>query len=248
MKLALAAHAKLNLELRVLDRLPDGRHAVRTVLQAISAHDLLSAEPAPQTELVGGLPNDLVLAAARALERRAGRPLPARFVLHKRLPAGAGLGGGSSDAAAALRLLARLYEIRLDLYPVAQELGADVAFFLRGGSQLGTGRGDLLSPLPASAGCYVLAWPGYEVSTAAVYHAFDELGGDGANQLQRAAEGVEPRLVEFARRLGTGWHMTGSGSAYFLPLASPERASHELERVAAIAPWRTLAWPVGGWD
>src|SRR2546423_12681590 len=96
--LALPAHAKLNLELAVLGVRPDGYHELRTRFQAISLHDLLLVEPAAATSLEGGSGHDdLVLRAQRALERAAGRPLPARFRLWKRIPAGAGLAGGSAD-------------------------------------------------------------------------------------------------------------------------------------------------------
>src|SRR5258708_30712483 len=99
--LALPAHAKLNLTLQVLGVQADGYHRVRTHLQAISLHDLLLVSSAGTTSLEGGFPDDLVLRAASALERAAGRPLPARFQLVKRIPAGGGLAGGSSNAPAA---------------------------------------------------------------------------------------------------------------------------------------------------
>jgi 4-diphosphocytidyl-2-C-methyl-D-erythritol kinase len=117
LKLALPARAKLNLELEVLGRNADGFHDLRTTFQAIELHDTLEIEAAPATGLeVTGLQlkeagENSVLKAQRALERAAGRELPARMQLHKRIPPGSGLGGASSDAAAALRGLTAIYAL-----------------------------------------------------------------------------------------------------------------------------------------
>jgi 4-diphosphocytidyl-2-C-methyl-D-erythritol kinase len=243
--LALPAHAKLNLDLAVTGRRSDGYHELRTRFQAISLHDLLLIEPADETSLVGGLSDDLVLRAQRALERAAGRPLPARFRLVKRIPAGAGLAGGSADAAAALRGLARLHGLDLDLRPIAGELGADVPFLLHGGAATATGTGETLMPEPIDTGWYALAWPGYPLSTAAVFARWDEVGGDGENELTRAALSVEPKLAEFAGMLGDGWRMTGSGSAFFRPCPTREEAE---AAAAGRDCWTAVAAPVGAWD
>jgi 4-diphosphocytidyl-2-C-methyl-D-erythritol kinase len=241
--LAVAAHAKLNLNLEVHGRRADGFHELSTVFQAVSLHDLLMVEPAESTDLNGGLPDDLVLRAQRALEAAAGRSLPARFRLVKRIPAGAGLAGGSSDAAATLRALSALYGLNVDLEPLAAELGADVPFFLRGGTALGTGKGENLTALPPPAGCYAIAWPGFSLSTASVFQAWDEVGGEGENQLLRAAIAVEPRLAEFARTLG-GWQMTGTGTSFFKPC--PDRRQAE-EAVSGLRCWTAVATPVPPW-
>jgi 4-diphosphocytidyl-2-C-methyl-D-erythritol kinase len=243
--LALAAHAKLNLNLEVLGARPDGSHEVRTLYQAITLHDLLIAERAEETSLEGGWGEaDLVLKAQRTLAAAAGRPLPARMRLEKRIPAGAGLGGGSSNAAVALRALSRLYGIALDLEPVAAAVGADVPFFLRGGAAYGTGRGERLSAAPIACGWYTIAWPDLSVSTAAVYARWDDVGGAGPNHLARAAYAVEPRLEAFAERLGPGWTLTGSGSAFFR--ASPTRHEAEIAR-RGLDCWTAVARPVGAW-
>jgi 4-diphosphocytidyl-2-C-methyl-D-erythritol kinase len=243
-QLAVPAYAKLNLSLEVLGVLPDGYHDIRSTFQAISLHDLLLAEPAGETSLEGGFPDDLVLRAAAALERAVGRSLPARFRLVKRIPAGAGLGGGSSDAVAALRALSRLYELDVDLAPVAETLGADVPFFLRGGACEAAGRGERLRPLPLAAGWFALAWPGFEVPTGAVYRAWDRVGGDGYNHLLRAAMTVEPRLAAFAETLGPCWRVTGSGAGFFRHCRT--RAEAEAP-VAGLDCWTAVARPVGEW-
>jgi 4-diphosphocytidyl-2-C-methyl-D-erythritol kinase len=242
--LALPAHAKLNLDLAVLGLRPDGYHELRTRFQAISLHDLLLIEPAAVTSLEGGFPDDLVLRAQHVLERAAGRPLPARFRLVKRIPAGAGQGGGSTDAAAALRGLARLHRVDLDLASLAAELGADVPFLISGGAVVACGRGELLTPAATDAGWYAIAWPGFSISTPAVFRRWDEVGGGGVNQLTRAAFDVEPKLAEFASMLGEGWRMTGSGSAFFRPAAT--RAGAEAA-AAQLDCWTAVARPVGAW-
>lgn len=248
--LDLRAHAKLNLQLRVTGTRADGSHEVDTVLQSISLHDAVQLEVAERTslELIAGEaptgPDNLVLKAVAALERASGRTLPVRVRLLKRIPAGAGLAGGSSDAAVTLRAVSLLYGLDLDLLPLAAELGADVPFFLQGGTARGRGRGDVLTPMAANSGAYALAWPGFAVSTAAVYRAWDEVGGEDPNHLERAACKVEPRLAGFRQSLGPGWQLTGSGSAYFkVCISHPEAA-------AAIAPlscWTSVAAPVGPW-
>lgn len=195
----------------------------------------------------GGAPpgeDNLVLRAARALESAAGRSLPARLRLWKRIPAGAGLGGGSSDAAAALRALSVLHRLELDLRPVARGLGADVAFFLEGGAADARGAGDELTPALGAESWYALAWPGYGVATSDVYSAFDRTGGEGRNHLERAALAVEPRLATFRDSLGEGWQMTGSGSAFFRPAAGEREARAHIEGRGG---WTAVARSVGRW-
>ncbi|MSQ33157.1 MAG: 4-(cytidine 5'-diphospho)-2-C-methyl-D-erythritol kinase [Dehalococcoidia bacterium] len=156
--LVLPAYAKLNLTLEVLGRRPDGYHEVRSVLQTIDLHDTLTLEPAStldlhcdRSELQGD--DNLVLQAARLLQKMAGGSPGARITLHKRIPLAAGLGGGSSDAAAALLGLNRLWGLGLaagDLAPLAAQLGSDVPFFLQGGTALVEGRGEVVVPLPSA--------------------------------------------------------------------------------------------------
>lgn len=241
--LALPAHAKLNLDLTVLGVRPDGFHEIRTRFQTISLHDLLLIEPAAGTDLAGRYDDDLVLRAQRALEKAVGRRLPARFRLVKRIPSGAGLGGGSADAAAVLRGLSRLYRLDCDLSPIAAGLGADVPFCLMGGAAVATGRGERLVPAASAHGWYALAWPGFPVATPAVYAKWDEIGGESPNELTRAALAVEPRLEEFAGMLGTGWQMTGSGSAFFKTCGSREEAEGA---VGPLQCWTAVARPVWG--
>lgn len=173
--------AKLNLYLEVVRRRPDGYHDLDTIMQAIDLFDELEVVPRRGPELTlecsdASVPADarnLVVRAALALRRHTGHAGGAHFRLAKRIPAGAGLGGGSSDAAGALVALNRLWGLGLStarLTEVAAAVGSDVAFFLTGGTARCTGRGEQVEPLPAPRTFhYVLVCPALRVSTAGVY-------------------------------------------------------------------------------
>ncbi len=157
MHLRLRTPAKINWMLEVLSRRPDGFHEVKTVIQTIDLADSLEVEPAEELTLEAtgeGLPpveGNLAMRAAHLLQERSGHQGGARIRLTKAIPVAAGLGGGSSDAAAALRGLAQLWSLELTperLGELAAELGSDVPFFLQGGTALSEGRGERLTPLP----------------------------------------------------------------------------------------------------
>lgn len=249
----LPARAKLNLDLEVVCRRPDGMHELRTHMQAVELHDLLIAAPAESTSLtttgleLAGAGTNSVLRAHAAVEAAAGMKLPTRYQLHKRIPAGSGLGGASSDAAAAMRALRRLFGLELDLKTIAPGVGADVTFFLAGGIALVEGTGDRVRPARDWPRWYAIAWPGVELSTAAVYAAWDGLESGarrGPNDLRTAAARVDGRIDGFAHQLGPGWQMTGSGSAFFLPCA--DRASAEAA-VLNLDCWTAVTHSMGQW-
>ncbi|HEV2707042.1 MAG TPA: 4-(cytidine 5'-diphospho)-2-C-methyl-D-erythritol kinase [Pyrinomonadaceae bacterium] len=184
-KFKLPAYAKINLSLRVLGRRVDGYHEIRTVFQTITLHDTLEFErlDSERLELTcddPGIPTDesnLVLRAALALREHFGVGRGARIRLEKRIPAQGGLGGGSADAAVSLIGLARLWELPTSVAELARlgaRLGADVPFFLTGGTALGTGLGTDITPLedvPVKA--LVLVAPGVGVSTVEAYKALN---------------------------------------------------------------------------
>lgn len=156
----------------------------------------------------------------RAL-RLVGRTAHVR--LTKAIPAGAGLGGGSADAAAVLRW-AGVYDVAL-----AERLGADVPFCLLGGRARVTGSGDVLEPLAVTAQTFTLVTPPFGCSTPAVYRAWDDLGGPtgvGANDLEPAALVIEPRLArwrdQLAEATGQVPVLAGSGSTWFVTGAFPQ--------------------------
>jgi len=254
LRLTVRAHAKVNLDLRVLGVRADGYHELRTVFQGIELHDTLvcAEQPGPFTLKcrTPGVPLDdsnLVWKAAAALWTALGRAGAIRdAVIHidKKIPLEAGLGGGSSDAAAALVALGRLWggaPITL-LREVGATIGADVPFFLSGGTALGLGRGEEIYPLVDLPPHFVvIVRPPFGVSTAEAYAWYDEDRASGQRdenrefqQLpvpwpSRAAQMVndlEPPVIrrhqEIAgvkaqlRELGaTAAAMSGSGSAVF---------------------------------
>jgi 4-diphosphocytidyl-2-C-methyl-D-erythritol kinase len=178
-RLRLWTPAKVNLALEILGKRPDGYHEISTVLQAVDLFDRLTVEDAEALTLVAsdpGLPVDdtnLVVRAARALAGAAGVARGARIVLDKRIPVAAGLGGGSSDAAATLWALNRLWGLRWSaarLAEVGATLGMDVPFFLGRGRAIGTGRGERLRALPGDGGyALVLVNPNIALSTREAY-------------------------------------------------------------------------------
>lgn len=191
--IAVRAPAKVNLSLDVLARRPDGYHELSGVMQALALHDRLTftfdpdrfgppltCAPAAGGSVGAGPPADesnLALRALRVLEGIAGRPLPVRIHLYKAIPVAAGLGGGSSDAAAVLWGVNRLLSLNLtpqELSAAAVRVGADVPFFLQGGTCLARGKGEVLTPLKFPGPWpVVLVRPALAVSTAEVYRGLD---------------------------------------------------------------------------
>ena len=202
--ITIRAHAKINLDLRVLGPRPDGYHELRTVFQTIALHDVIECVPREGPLAIecdaAGVPLDetnLVWRAADALSRALRRRPPVRDVLirlHKNIPLQAGLGGGSTDAAATLMALARLWNAPVraaQLTDVAAALGADVPFFLSGGTALGLGRGDEVYPLADLPRHWiVLLVPGFGVSTADAYSRYDS-----ERDLSRAGSAREAQHV-----------------------------------------------------
>jgi 4-diphosphocytidyl-2-C-methyl-D-erythritol kinase len=211
------ARAKLTLSLRVTGVRDDGYHLLDAEMVTLDLADTLLFGPGDGLELIPlvDLPRfapTLVTDALQAVGRRA-------FVrLEKRIPIGAGLGGGSADAAAVLRWAGRSDDLAL-----AASLGADVPFCVIGGRARVTGVGEIVQPLPADERTFTLLTPPFGVSTPAVYKEWDAMGGptaDGPNDLEPAALRVEPRLAQWRDRLGDATGQTpvlaGSGSTWFV--------------------------------
>ncbi len=177
------APAKINLALVVGPTRPDGLHEVATIMQRLALADTGSLEPAPALRVEGFADDTIVRAALAAVAAAAGVEPRWRARIEKRIPVAAGLGGGSSDAATAIKLASELLASPLPaatLHTLAASLGADVPFFLEPGPKLATGVGTTLEPLELPQGyAVVLLLPRGEIkqSTAAVYRRFD--GGEG---------------------------------------------------------------------
>ena len=236
------APAKLTVGLRVVGVRADGLHLVDAEMVTVDLFDDLEITEGPgldRLEIRGatGLPvvaddDNLVRRALRLVERSA------RVVLTKRIPAGAGLGGGSADAAAVLRWAGFDDEV------AAAELGADVSFCLRGGRARVTWIGEQVEALAPEPRSFTLATPPFGCSTPAVYRAWDDLGGPrgaGPNDLEAAALRVEPRLAEWrdelARATGERPILAGSGSTWFVPGEFPGAG-----RVVRTVGWNGSEW------
>ena len=178
------ACAKINLGLKVLGRRADGYHEIRSIMQSVDLADTLRFRPAPQNGLSGTEPalssgEDNLVWRARELfhARCAGPPHPFHIHLEKQIPMGAGLGGGSADAAATLRGLNVLHGVPFagtELRQLGASLGSDIPFLIDGGTALAEGRGERLTPLVWRAPVfYVLVFPGVSVSTAWAYAQLD---------------------------------------------------------------------------
>lgn len=197
------AYAKLNLALVVGPVRPDGKHEVASVMQTIDLHDDVELEQADGLTVEGFADDTLVGDALRALAAAAGVVPAWRAHIEKRIPVAAGLGGGSSDAAAALRLANATLDqpLALDaLHEVAASVGADVPFFLRGGTHLATGDGTELAPvsLPLDYAALVVLPDDLEKeSTAAVYRGFDDR--DGAEGFEGRRTALQASLARIRR-------------------------------------------------
>jgi 4-diphosphocytidyl-2-C-methyl-D-erythritol kinase len=250
------AAAKLNLALHVRGRLPDGRHAIETIFAFCTDGDRLTAEPAdalslevigPFAEQLAGERDNLVLRAARALGEAAGVSKGAAMVLDKCLPVASGIGGGSADAAAALRLLTSLWRIDpKHAEEVAPKIGSDVPACLLSLPARGEGAGDKVTPvqLPELSGRPVLLVnPRVRLSTADVFAVCDgvdrgplENWREGGNDLESAAIGLAPQvesvLAWLHAQAGASFvRMSGSGATCFALFDSEEARDSSVDAV-----------------
>lgn len=291
------AHAKVNLALSVGPPRPQGDaaaglHPIASWMACVELYDDISYSrllpgdqsryqvvgetDAPRHDPVDWPPEaDLAVRAHKILEQEAGRPLPVRITLRKRIPVGGGLGGGSSDAGATLVGINRMFALDLPLSrlrELSMELGTDIAFFLDeevfAGSRAAprpavvTGIGEHVERTARIGGHLVLIVPPFPCPTEAVYRAYDQLGPSALreeqvralaeagepdpsmlfNDLERAAEAVEPRLGELRQRLrellGRSVHMSGSGSTLFVfaEATGPNAADAIADRVQTALP------------
>ena len=201
-RLTLKAYAKINLALEVLGKRPDGYHEVAMIMQSVSLHDtlILSLQESDITLICDRpeLPCDhsnLAYRAAELLRREFGVTQGVQIELTKRIPLAAGLAGGSTDAAAVLKGLNRLWGLALspvELEQLAARLGSDVPFCLWGGTSLATGRGEMLTPLPDFTGHgVVLANPSLQVSTAWVYGNYRDAAGNRRRDISSLRHSIE---------------------------------------------------------
>jgi 4-diphosphocytidyl-2-C-methyl-D-erythritol kinase len=262
------APAKINLTLDVLGRRPDGYHALRSVMQTLELHDTLELRPAPAIRFACDVPalageDNLVPRAARLLRTATGYRGGVDVTLHKRIPVDAGLGGGSSDAAATLLALNQLWGLALvpeRLAELGAALGSDVPFFFYAPLALVSGRGEVVEALPpATPASVVLLQPPCGLSTAQVFAALPPTRyGDGSgterllaalqaglapeqwplcNGLQETVTALCPEVASALERLRTAGApqavLTGSGSTVYALFARPDDARRVYTRLTA---------------
>jgi len=279
MSFSLPSYAKINLHLRVFGRRPDGFHEIESLIQTVSLHDTLTFEmaeprlsdtkPVHLTCSTEGVPLDdtnLVVRAAKALQEKAGRRISAKVHLEKRIPSPGGLGGASSNAAAALIGLSKLWRLDLDfseLLELAGELGSDVPFFLYGGTAIARGRGTDIEPQPDICPFPTLiVTPNVQISTREAYQALDadsltsqasnrnlfnyRFGHfDAVNDFEKTVfdafseiAKVKARLLELGAAQAS---MSGSGASVFGIFDNEETRQTALKALGERTDWRSFA-------
>jgi 4-diphosphocytidyl-2-C-methyl-D-erythritol kinase len=280
-RIVLWAFAKVNYALEVRGLRDDGYHEISSVFQSVSLADELEIERSgggfelifePDGVEVGPLEENTVYKAWALLWEASGHELPARIRLHKKIPAGAGLGGGSADAAAVLVGMNELFDLGLeieDLRRLGARIGADVPFCLSGGTALGEGVGEVLTPLPAPPAHYLLlAKPDRSADTGGIYRAHGRRGAPGeasaepvvaalrsgslaalagavSNDLEPVTTDLVPEVAAYKREMlqtgALGAAMTGTGTAVY-GIFDAENATAEC---SLLAPFVSVCKPVG---
>jgi 4-diphosphocytidyl-2-C-methyl-D-erythritol kinase len=258
----LRAFAKINLDLRVLGKRDDGYHEVRTILQTIDWFDEISIEPGDRFEFiaqgVSSGEDNLVVRAVRAFEKLTGEVVRARIELIKHVPMGAGLGGGSADAAVTLLGLQKYCQREIpepELFEGLGLLGSDVPFFAIGGRALGVGRGNEITAMDDAAGYGLLiVHPGISISTRDAYSwltvsdkpssirgfCAQSVSGSGDDESRNDFESVvfarHPLLSDIKSEIlkagAVRAALSGSGSAIFGIFGSEEQAVRALPRLS----------------
>lgn len=270
------APAKLNLFLHITGRRPDGYHLLQTVFQLIDFGDTLHFTHREDDNIcrvtaIEGIPEeqDLIVRAARLLQadifRRTGKKPGADIAIEKHLPAGGGLGGGSSDAATTLMALNHLWDGKLNkeaLMKLGLQLGADIPFFIFGRNAFAEGIGEILSPADTPDGWFVVIDPGISVPTAAIFTSGEltrntekikmldfpgylaENSFFGKNDLQSVAVKLYPPVLQAIEWLNgyADARMTGSGACVFARFDSEAVADEVVSKI----PGKWKGWKARG--
>lgn len=259
------APAKLNLFLHVVGRRADGYHLLQTAFQLISLADSLDIDVRAdgkvcrETDMQGvAHDEDLVVRAALALQRATGTRAGAQIQVRKRIPSGAGLGGGSSDAASVLIALNRLWGTglsRAELMQLGLKLGADVPVFIFGQNAFAEGVGELLSPIELPARAFLVVQPAQGVPTQGIFQApdltrdtvpvkiMDFSGPQAINRLEFGHNDLQPvvlnrypvvrQTLNWLEQAGFNARMTGSGSCFFIGFQDLTQANVAYQKMLA---------------
>jgi 4-diphosphocytidyl-2-C-methyl-D-erythritol kinase len=206
-RLILQSPAKINIGLNIINKRPDGYHNIETIYYPLLLSDLLTFEKSDVTKFktnsieIAGLNNNLILLAKNLIEKYCKKDFPLKIFLEKNIPTGAGLGGGSSNAATTLKAINKIFNLDLS-YPVlkkiALELGSDVPFFLDPQPAFATSRGEVLNPVNLSLSCPILIInPGIHISTKWAFNEIEIAGSK--NQLKNLSELKNISLNEIIR-------------------------------------------------
>lgn len=257
------SYAKINLGLEILGKRPDGYHELRTLFQSISLHDVLDFELTDDPRICLSGDSDtiawdrtnLIYRAAHLLQQENAVQRGIRVHVHKKIPPGSGLGGGSGNAAVTLQVLNMLWDVDLSrerLMELGAGLGADVPYFFEGGQCLGRGKGEILSPLSDLSPVFlVLVCPNFPISTARIYDAliltsppkesritkFLESGDFSLlkNDLEKTVFRLYPQLQRIKRQLSDSEAVvsliSGSGSSVFGLFFEKEKAEKALRGI-----------------
>jgi 4-diphosphocytidyl-2-C-methyl-D-erythritol kinase len=264
------APAKLNLFLHITGRRADGFHNLETVFQLVDLYDELTItlrqdgqirrDPPPDDPVLAALPpeDDLTVRAARLLQKDSGTGLGADIHVHKRIPVGGGMGGGSSNAATVLRALNQLWSLNLPLVNLATlglQLGSDVPVFVYGSNAFASGRGEVLTPVALPQRWYLVVQPPVSVATRAVFDAprltrdtpplrIRALPPDGGrNDCERVVRQLHPEVDEVLVRLTPfGARLTGTGACVFVATSTRDEA----QRIAGQLPRQWRVWVLRG--
>jgi 4-diphosphocytidyl-2C-methyl-D-erythritol kinase len=216
------ASAKLNLDLKILGKRPDGYHEIESTFQSIDLSDFLLFEKSRKDYFTGGIicpkSENIILKAKRALEKALNKKLPCQIHLQKTIPIAAGLGGGSADAAATLLGLNLLYNLKLSkrkLTQIGVKIGADVPFFFYGGTCLVKGIGEIVTPVKQKLSkFFVIFRPHKRIETKKMYELYDKTGKNFLEINRELCQGVK-EIEKYFAKFKLEAKLSGSGPTMF---------------------------------
>lgn len=239
-KIEIKAYAKINLDLEILKKLPNGYHEIKSTFQAINLYDtLIISKEKSDFNLTGSvicpMRLNLIIKAKNTLEKYAKRKLPCKIHLIKAIPISAGLGGGSSDAAATIIGLNKIYELGFSskkLKKIALEVGSDVPFFISGfGRALIEGIGEKIKPLNVeNSKIYILARPHKRISTSQMYEEYDKTKKSFFELAKKKCPTIA-KAFDYFSKIANRCGMSGSGPTIFAEFSSYNKAIKSIENL-----------------